>query len=90
MPFGNHLLLNKQWHFGYVLSLNIRWRFGNKQSLSVRRRFGENLLLNIHWNFWRPLIALTKTIELVAFIRLEGVNYVFSHVSLYLVATFLF
>jgi hypothetical protein len=29
-------------------------------------------------------------IELVAFIRLEGVNHVFSHVSLILVATFIF
>jgi hypothetical protein len=29
-------------------------------------------------------------VELVAFIGLEGVNYVFSHVSLILVATFLF
>ncbi len=29
-------------------------------------------------------------IELVAFIGLEGVNYVFSHVSLILVATVLF
>jgi hypothetical protein len=29
-------------------------------------------------------------VELVAFMRLEGVNYVFSHVSLILVATFLF
>jgi hypothetical protein len=31
-----------------------------------------------------------QQIELVAFIRLEGVNYVFSHVSLILVATFIF
>ncbi len=44
---------------------------------------------SIHWRFWRPLIALTETIELVAFIRLEGVNYVFSRVSLILVATFI-
>jgi hypothetical protein len=29
-------------------------------------------------------------VSIVAFIRLEGVNYVFSHVSLILVATFLF
>ncbi len=39
-------------------------------------------------NFWQPLIALTETIELVAFVRLGGVNNVFSHVSLILVATF--
>jgi hypothetical protein len=35
-------------------------------------------------------IAQTEMIGLVAFIGLEGVNYVFSHVSLILVATFLF
>jgi hypothetical protein len=34
--------------------------------------------------------CLNKTLELVAFNGLEGVNYVFSHVSLILVATFLF
>jgi hypothetical protein len=90
MPFGDHLSLNKRWRFGFVLSLNICWRFGNKQSLSVLWQFGNNLLLNIRWQFWRPLIAYTETIELVAFSRLEGVNYVFSHVSLILVATFLF
>jgi hypothetical protein len=90
MPFGNHLLLNKRWQFGYVLLLNIRWQFGNKQFLSVSRQFGDNLSLNIHWQFRRPFIALTETIELVAFIRLEGVNYVFSHVFLILVANFLF
>jgi hypothetical protein len=90
MLFGDHLLLNKRWQFGYVLLLNIRWRFGDTQLLSVRWRFGDSLLLNIHWRFWRPLMAQTERIELVAFIRLEGVNYVFSHVSLILVATFIF
>jgi hypothetical protein len=90
MPFGDHLLRNKRWQFGYVLLLNIRWQFGDSRLLSVRRQFGDNLLLNIHWQFWQPLIAQTKMIELVAFIRLEGVNYVFSHVSLILVATFIF
>jgi hypothetical protein len=39
---------------------------------------------------WQHLIAYTETTELVAFIGLEGVNYVFSHVSLILVTTFLF
>ncbi len=34
--------------------------------------------------------CLNRNDELVAFIGLEGVNYVFSHVSLILVATFLF
>jgi hypothetical protein len=38
--------------------------------------------------FWRPLFAQTETIELVAFIGLGEVNYVFSNVSLLLVATF--
>jgi hypothetical protein len=38
-------------------------------------------LLNINWQFLRPLIAETETIELVAFIRLEGVNYI-SHMFL--------
>ncbi len=90
MPFGDHLLQNKQWQFGYILLLNIRWQFGDTQLLSVRWRFGDNLLLNIHRQFWQPLITLTEMIELVAFIRLEGVNYVFSHVSLILVATFIF
>ncbi len=89
MPFGDHLSLKKQWQFGHVLLLNICWRFGDTQLLSVRWQFCDNLLLNINWQFLRPLIALTETIELVAFIRLEGVNYVFSHVSLILVATFI-
>ncbi len=60
------------------------------KSLSVRWQFGDNLSLNNHWQLWHPLIAETETIELVAFIGLEGVNYVFSHVSLILVATFSF
>jgi hypothetical protein len=90
MPFGDHLLLKKRWQFGYVLLLNIRWQFGNTQLLSVRWQFGGNLSLNIHWRFWQPLIAKTEMIEVVAFIRLEGVNYVFSHVPLILVATFMF
>ncbi len=89
MPFGDHLLLNKQWRFGNVLLLNICLQFGDKQLLSVRWRFGDSLSLNIQCQFWRPLIAQTETIELVALIRLEGVNYVFSQVSLILVATFL-
>jgi hypothetical protein len=90
MPFGNHLLLKKQWQFGYVLLLSIRWRFGNTQLLSVRWRFCNNLLLNIHWQFLRHLITQTETIELVAFIRLEGVNCV-SHMFLFFfVASFLF
>jgi hypothetical protein len=81
MPFGDHLSLNKQWQFGYVLPLNIRWKFSNTQSLSFCRQFCDNLLLNINWQFWGPLITETETIELVAFIRLEGVNYV-SHMFL--------
>jgi hypothetical protein len=36
------------------------------------------------------ILATSETIELVAFIGLVGVNYVFSHVSLILVAIFLF
>ncbi len=90
MSFGDHLLLKKRWQFGCVLSLNIRWQFGNIHLLSFRGRFGNSLLLNISCQFWRPLIAQIERIELVAFIRLEGVNYVFSHVSLILVATFFF
>ncbi len=90
MPFGDHFLLNKRWPLGYDSLLNIRWRFGDTQLLSVSWRFGDNLSLNIQWQFWRPLIASTEMIELVAFIRLEGVNYVFSHVSFILVATFIF
>jgi hypothetical protein len=76
--FDNHVLLNNCWQLGFSLSLNARWQFG------------DSLLLNIRWQIWQPLIALTEMIELAAFIRLEGVNYVFSHVSLILVATFIF
>jgi hypothetical protein len=36
IPFGDHLLLKKQWQFGALLLLNKRWQFGDKQSLSVR------------------------------------------------------
>jgi hypothetical protein len=82
MPFGNHLSLNKRWRFGYVLLLNIRWQFSDTQLLSFCRQFCDNLLLNINWQFLLPLIAETETIELVAFIRLEGVNYV-SHMFLF-------
>jgi hypothetical protein len=82
MPFGDHLSPKKRWRFGYVLLLKIRWRFGNTQLLSVRWQFCDNLSLNIHWQFLQPLIAKTETIELVAFIRLEGVNYV-SHMFLF-------
>ncbi len=81
MPFGNHLLLNKRWQFGYVLSLKIRWQFSDTQLLSFRGQFCDNLSLNINWQFLRPPIAETETVELVAFIRLEGVNYV-SHMFL--------
>jgi hypothetical protein len=90
MPFGNLLSLKKQWQFGYVLLLNICWRFGNTQLLSVRWQFCDNLSLNIPWQFLQPLIAETETKQFLAFIRLEGVNYV-SHMFLFfLVATFIF
>ena len=59
-----------------ILLLNTCWQFC------------DSLLLNICWQFWQPLIAETETIELVAFVRLGGVNNVFSYVSLILVATF--
>jgi hypothetical protein len=81
MPFGDLLLLKKQWRFGYVLLLNICWQFGDTQLLRVCGQFCINLLLNIDWQFWQLLIAYTETIDLVAFIRLEGVNYV-SHTFL--------
>jgi hypothetical protein len=88
MPFGNNLSLKKQWRFHAILSLNKCWQFGNTQWLRVCGRFCDNLSLNIDWQFWQLLIAYTEVIDLVAFIRLEGVNYV-SNVSLILVATFL-
>jgi hypothetical protein len=83
-------LLNKQWQFGNYESLNNCWQFGFVLSLNACWRFGDSLSLNICWQFWQPLIASTEMIELVAFIGLGGVNYDFSHVSLILVATFLF
>jgi hypothetical protein len=73
-PFGDQLSLNKRWQFGYILSLNMLRRFCDKQSLRVRGRFCNMLLLNIDWQFWQLLIAHTLAIDLVAFIRLEGVN----------------
>ena len=76
MTFWRTNSLNYRLWFGYVISLNARWQFC------------DSLLLNICWQFWWPLIALTETIELVAFVGLGGVNNVFSHVSLILVATF--
>ncbi len=88
MPFGDHLSLNKQRQFGYVLLLNIRRRFGDTQSLRICGLFCNYLSLNFDWQFWQLLIASTETMDLVAFIRLEGVNNVFSNVSLILVSTF--
>jgi hypothetical protein len=81
MTFGDHLLLNKRWQFGYVLLLKICWQFSNAQLLSVREQFCNNLSLNINWQFLQPLVTETERIALVAFIRLEGVNYV-SHMFL--------
>jgi hypothetical protein len=83
MPFGDHLSLNIRWQFGYVLLLNMRWQLRDTQLLSFHGQFGDNLLLIVNWQFLRPLIAEAETIELVAFIRLEGVNYV-SHMFLLL------
>jgi hypothetical protein len=74
MPFGDLLSLNKQWQFGYILLLKMRWQFGDTQSLRIRGQFCDNLSLNIDWQFWWLLIAHTETIDLVAFIQLEGVN----------------
>jgi hypothetical protein len=77
MPFGNHLLLKGQRQFGYVLLLNKRQRFGDTQELlRVCSLFCDYLSLNFDWQFWQLLIASTETIDLVAFIPLEGVNYV--------------
>jgi hypothetical protein len=90
MTFGDNLLLNKRWRFGYVLLLNIRWQFSDTQLLCFCGRFCDNLSLSINWQFWRPLIAETETIELVAFIRLEGVNYVSHMFPLIIFTTFLF
>jgi hypothetical protein len=84
------LWLSKQWQFGNYETLNNCWQFGFVIWLNARWQFGDSLALNICWQLWQPLIALTETIELVAFIGLVGVNYVFSHVSLILVATFIF
>jgi hypothetical protein len=83
-------LLNKQWQVGDYELLKNCWRFGFVLSLNACWQFGDSLSLNICWQFWRPLIALTEMIELVAFIGLDGLNYVFSHVSLILVTTFIF
>jgi hypothetical protein len=70
-----------------ILSLNICWRLGDEQPLSVCELL--LLSLNIDWRFWRPLIAKTETIEFSSSSTgLEGVNNVFSHVSLILVAIF--
>ncbi len=74
MPFGNLLSLNKRWRFVYVLLLNICWRFGNTQSLRVCGQFCDNLSLNIDCQIWQLLTAYTEMIDLIAFIRLEGVN----------------
>jgi hypothetical protein len=57
-----------------------------KYLLAIWRYFISKYTLAI----WGPLIAQTETIELVAFIGLEGVNYVFTHISHILVTTFLF
>jgi hypothetical protein len=83
-------LLNKQWQFDDHKLLDPCWRFGIILLLNAHWQIGDTLLLNIHWQFWQPLIAKTEMIDLVAFDGLEGVNYVFSHVSLIIVATFLF
>ncbi len=81
------LLLNKRWQFGDQESLkNCLW-FGYFVLLTAHWQFCDSLSLNIRWQFWQPLIAQTETVELVAFIGLGGVNNVFSHASLILVAT---
>jgi hypothetical protein len=90
MQYGDHELLNTCWQFSMILLLNARWQFGDTLLLNIRLQFGDTLLLIIRWQFWQPPITLTETIEVVASIRLDGVNYVFSHVSLILVATFIF
>jgi hypothetical protein len=56
-------------------------QFGDQVLLNTRWQFGVILLLSVRGQFWQPLIAQTGTIELVAFIGLEGVNYV-SHMFL--------
>ncbi len=68
-----------------VLYRLICWRLGDEQLLSVRKHFLQSL--NIDWRFGDLLSFKQKRQSLVAFTGLEGVNSVFSHVSLILVAT---
>jgi hypothetical protein len=72
MPFGNNLLLNKQWRFGYVLLLSVCWRFGDTQLLSVRWQFGNNLLHNIHWQFWETSYCLNRNDRVSSFYKTRG------------------
>ena len=52
--------------------------------------FATAYCLTYAGKFGQPLIAYTEMIKLVAYIGLGEVNNVFSHVSLILVATFIF
>jgi hypothetical protein len=61
--------------------------FGDQLSLKSESDFSNILSLNIDWRFCDFLSLKRKRWSLVAFAGLEGVNNVFSHVSLILVAT---
>ncbi len=50
---------------------------------------GVHVLLNARWQF-SDILLLSRNNRVSSFIGLEGVDYVFSQVSLILVATFLF
>jgi hypothetical protein len=76
------------WQSGMAKKLLVIWLYRiARRSLAILQ---QPIAKHVCWQFWQPLIAQPETIELVAFIRLGGVNNVFSHVSLILVASFLF
>jgi hypothetical protein len=88
IPFGNHLLLKKRWQFGHVISLNIRWQFGDTHSLSFCGRFDDNPIAKHLFAILATSYCLNRNdrVSIIAFFRLEGVNYVshmFSYFSRY-------
>jgi hypothetical protein len=84
MPLGNHLLLKKRWQFGYVLLLNIRWVeiWQHTFAKFLRAIWGQPIaqyLLVILGTSYH--LNSNNRVNIVAFIRLEGVNCV-SHMFL--------
>jgi hypothetical protein len=92
--FGAILLLNKRWRFGALLLLNKWWNFGNHVLLKFLLAILRYFIAKYTRAIWRHLIANYTMANLATSYCLNrndrGSKYVFSLVSLILVAIFLF